>query len=184
MPNWCFTQIVVTNCDSNQLKSLFEEWLEKGKEGSDFKGSWLGSLVKYSGIGDPDAKGCPKCRGRIEDIDIVDSETLSFNTETAWCPQLGWLKVILDKYSPDSKIVYTAEECSEGLYETNDPTLAGTWNVDSGCDLMESEWSITENALLSRLNDALKKNFETADSAIEYVIDNEIGDEIWFHKWE
>lgn len=193
MPNWCYTQISV-NCSSEtkaqEIEKLFNEWLEKGKEDSDFKRNWIGSILKYSGLGQPDSEGCPRCRGSIADINVEDN-ILSFYTETAWAPMLQWLKFVTDKYDPNAEIIYTAEEPGCGIYYSNDPTVIGTVYIDNwtgeainGVDV-ESAYDCSADyakETVKKLLPDIDTNILSFDRINEILCDREM--DVRFHEWE
>lgn len=174
MPNWCSTDIYIWPCSNanyNKAKSglkrlykLLSEWSSKEYHKSDFGESWLGNLVLASGItkSDPeegeylDENGEEiKCRGWIEDLemdeDIVGDRSIPcirIQTETAWGPMVKLFKLILDKYYPEGRIVYSAVEPGCGVYETNDENLKGKTYLNTGDVINEnvSEKEIMEYA--------------------------------------
>ena len=183
MPNWCYTSVSINTKSHN----LFNTWLDKGQEESDFKRNWLGSIIKYSGIGNPDSGDCPRCRGTIENIDTDDNSVI-FNTETAWSPMLKGLKMVADKYAPGSEIIYSAEECGMEIYFTNDPSEVGKIYVDNWTDkgdYIESCDDYDESEVREALKDALP-GMDVKNMPIDSINSAlcEKGIDIRIHKWE
>ncbi len=190
MPNWCYSRVTVntkSKSDAQNLCNLFNTWLDKGKDESDFKEDWLGSIIKYSGIGNPDTEGCPRCRGRIESLE-ADGTMLQFTTETAWSPMLKGLQMVIDKYAPGSEITYLSEECGMEIYFTNDPDLIGKIYVDNWTDeqdYIETCNDYEESIVRDKLKKALplmdveNMSFDDINSAL-----NEANIDIRVHRWK
>ena len=137
MPNWCstnytfnFTSAAKAFCD------LVDSWCHDVAENG-FGKCWLGNIVVNSGISEIVAGSEEsfliephyECRGRIVFMDWAD-ESVNIYTETAWGPMHDMWKAIVEKYVPDANVIYSADECGCGLYQTNDPCLEGKYVVD------------------------------------------------------
>lgn len=136
MPNWCYTQITISHDDQKEIDKLYnliEEWTSKNYKQSDFGNYWLGNIVGNSGIDTWDGDFKIRCRGRLFDLNKSEKE-LYIATETAWTPMLRmWLK-ILEKYSPDAQLIYTAEEPGCCIYVTNNLDLKDKYIIDDWSD--------------------------------------------------
>lgn len=139
MPNWCYSSIKICHNDKEALKEFvkkLKKWTSKSVCKTDFGNYWLGNVVANSGIARWEKRGetyefVPfiNCRGKIETFELREN-VLTIITETAWSPMLQMWKMIVEKYLPDADIWFTAEEPSNGIYETNDPDIVGCYNID------------------------------------------------------
>jgi hypothetical protein len=97
-------------------------------------------------------------------------------------------RLLCDKYLPGADIYYTAEESGNGLYQTNDPNIDGTYYIDiwEPPEEFEDEESMYE-AEESDAIEFLQRVLKTEETDIQKLIDmsNEI-DDPWFsvNKWE
>lgn len=139
MPNWCFTDITIYHNDEEKVKSLKEKidkWTSKDFVENGFGHNWLGNIVGNSGIakwvkqGDRyDFEHNIRCRGSLDSISL-DNHRLMLQTSTAWAPMMQmWVKVC-EKYLPDADILFVAEEPGNGIFETNDPDMIGSYYID------------------------------------------------------
>lgn len=88
-------------------------------------------------------------------------------TETAWSPMLEmWVKIV-DKYSPKTKIFYTAEELGCDLLYTNDPDIYGKYYLNSWDCSIETVDCIEEEDLIL----VLQKYFDSEEKEISNLID-------------
>lgn len=116
MPNWCSTHIEITGSSENidLLYSKIDEWRSKTKHGD------LDQILELAGI---DVEKY-SCRGTLESclLCIVKEgdEYLVLDTETAWTPMIKMWRAIIEKYVPDVKLYWIAEEPGCEIYETND----------------------------------------------------------------
>lgn len=129
MPNWCSTRIefVGNVTDIEDLHNKIIEYTEMNSMENGFGEWWLGNVVcgfGYKDRIDIDSDKNIRCRGTVEDIGEVTTyrnETyFTIDTETAWCPMIKmWELIIKEHYDNRIKIYWLAEECGNGLYETN-----------------------------------------------------------------
>lgn len=187
MPNWCSTYIEIKNENKDELKKLhdlLDEWTSKNYMDNGFGTTWLGNIVLGSGIGtvDTDNETDVECRGWLEYMQLYDN-TLTLQTETAWSPKLKMWKLLCEKYLPNSKIIYNAEEIGMELFCTNDSGLAGKYRlVVNGW----SEYDLTKEEVIK----ALQKELETEETDFEKLLklaeeetkDND--DYYYVHEWE
>ena len=201
MPNWCYTNINICHNDKNKLKEFFnkvEEWRKKPYKTNDFDTyslGWLGNIVGNSGLaewkvkenGREDFVPSISCRGSLQTFELHEN-SINIDTETAWGPMLEMWRLLCDKYLPGADIYYTAEESGNGLYQTNDPNVDGTYYIDiwEPPEEFEDEESMYE-AEESDAIEFLQRVLKTEETDIQKLIDmsNEI-DDPWFsvNKWE
>jgi len=202
MPNWCYTNITICHNDKDKLKAFFdkvEEWRQKPFKKNDFDTyslGWLGNIVGNSGLaewkvrdnGREDFVPNISCRGSLQTFELHENN-ININTETAWGPMLEMWKLLCEKYLPGADIYYTAEECGNGLFQTNDPDVVGKYYIDvwdtppDGFEEEESVYEAEEDDTIEFLQRVLK----TDETDIKKLID--MADEIeepWFsvHEWE
>lgn len=201
MPNWCYTNINICHNDKNKLKEFFnkvEEWRKKPYKTNDFDTyslGWLGNIVGNSGLAEWKVKENGRedfvpnisCRGSLQTFELHD-DSINIDTETAWGPMLEMWRLLCDKYLPGADIYYTAEESGNGLYQTNDPNVDGTYYIDiwEPPEEFEDEESMYE-AEESDAIEFLQRVLHTEEADINKLID--MADSIdapWFsiHKWE
>lgn len=188
MPNWCLTTITINHESEEKLKELsnmIDEWTSKSYKDNDFGLNWLGNIVGNSGVGtvDESPETDLKCRGLINYKEAIGNQ-LIIHTETAWVPMLKmWLK-ILEKYLPDSELIYESEECGCELYETNNPELYNRYVIDAcDSDIVESDWNATED----EVREVIQKLCNTGETNIEKLmrIFNESDfQNVFIHKWD
>ncbi|MBD5427037.1 MAG: hypothetical protein HDR38_05750 [Treponema sp.] len=121
MPNWAYTQYVVTG-DKHQLQKLYsimnelECMKDPGMHENGFGSTWLGNLViKLGG----DWKKI-YCRGSWDNL-LHENEVISFSVESAW-DEPDEVRHLIEEKFPDIKLYYQCEESGMGIYITNDGT--------------------------------------------------------------
>ena len=118
MPNWCLTNytIVGDEKDVDKLYNLMRnlEDMKTPLTPNDFGSDWLGCLVVALG----EKWQEHHCRGYWLNLER-NNGTITFDTETAWCPQNEVFKLLTEKF-PSLKYYYYAEEPGCCIYETND----------------------------------------------------------------
>ena len=190
MPNWCYTSITINHSDKSKLEDLADkisEWSHKDFCENGFHDGWLGNIVGNSGIADPMSDKSPRCRGTLTSI-YYEHEQINLSTETAWAPMMTMWQMLIDKYLPDADITFSAEEPGCGLYCTNDPDLAGKYEIDiweppEEFENEESGHEVSEEYTVKFLQRVLK----TEESDINKLIkmhDND--DDPWFciNEWK
>ena len=187
MPNWCYTNITINHENETELQklsNLIDEWTSKDYMKNGFGNNWLGNIVLGSGVGtvDTDKETDLRCRGTIIHSMVTDNQ-LIIDTETAWSPMLQmWVK-ILEKYLPDAELIYNADECGNGVNDTNDPALEGKYILDYyGDEDIESDWEADEETV----REVLQKLLDTTETDVEKLIQMVYEDDydISVRKWE
>ena len=159
MPNCCTTDVIISHPDAEKIKMLFDkitEWTSKDfiPGGFGFGHGWLGNVVGFSGI-DVFKNGefeHTSCRGCIGDFEIEDDNEIRIHQDDAWTPHVGLWKKVIDKYLPDAKIDFTADEPGNNLYVTTDDYLIGLFRIDI--------WGESEY-----------KNYDTCDDSVTEVVE-------------
>ena len=184
MPNWCYTNINICHNDKDKMKDLYDkimEWTSKNYSDNGFGVTWLGNIVGFSGIADPDKDVYPRCRGTLSSISF-DNNQINLSTETAWAPMMQMWQMIVDKYLPDADIWYTAEEPGNCIFESNDPDVIGKYYIDiwEPPEEFEDEESIYE-AEEDDVIDFLQRVLKTEEKNIDalFIMADEIEDR-WF----
>ena len=138
MPNWCMTLVNIKGDDERKLDELadrFEEALKSRYIVTDFGDNWLGNIVFYlegdeylpregettehNQRAETFINTQPmRCRGEVCYIDR-DKGELRMDIESAWGPHIEPIKAMVDKYYPEAKVYYYAEECGNALYMSN-----------------------------------------------------------------
>ena len=191
MPNWCFSTVLIHG-KPKQLKSLetaLEEATSKNFVENGFGKNWLGNLVEYMGM----RYGEMPCRGTVEWVSLSDDEdVLEINVASAWSPHLKPIEAMVEKYAPDSEMLYVAEEPGCCLYWTNDPEyidqyVVDKWEDDSNLPLelynMDSYTYFSDDELRSFLRDVLNKPNAELKELLE-VVDEEYGDYLSINQYE
>jgi len=194
MPNWCATEINIYSSDRQKLEvlnKLIEEWTSKDFVENGFGHNWLGNVVGFSGIAGWDKEKDDfnkniRCRGCLSGIYLY-GDHLQVYTETAWAPMMQMWELICDKYLPDHEIMFTAEECGCGIYETNDPDVEGTyyldiWDPPEEVKDEESVYEADEDYIIDFCQRFLGTEIDDLDKLLQMVKDSAIGFAI--HKWE
>lgn len=187
MPNWCMTRISIESNNEEGLENLYkliEEWTSKNYMENSFGTNWLGNIVLGAGIGTVDAGKDTdvRCRGALCDLDIVSSNQLYIQTETAWVPMLAmWTKVIY-KYLPGASLIYESDE--EADFATNDPELIGKFIIDSwDIDDVESDWEASKDKVVEILQGLLDTAETDIDNLIRIFYNSDISDKMSVHRW-
>lgn len=182
MSDWCSSEIYINHNNKNgelkRLKDLIEEWAGCITEENHFVSSPLSNVVFNSGIGTD-----LSYKGTIENIDLY-SDQLHISTETAWVPMLKMWQRIVDRYLPEAKITYTAQESGYNLYATNDPEYEGYYNIDSLDDsIVESNFCATEQDTIKALQKYLKSDKSNINELMKDFEDLSAED-IFIGKWK
>ncbi len=190
MPNWCSTNITITglNGKAKQIHKEWQKWLEEGKDLSDFKEAWLGSLMIGKGIGDPtkDDYTGPYCRGCLTDLEVINEDQLSLDMETAWSPMLDCITALVSDY-PEAEITYSAIEQGNGVYLTNDADVIGKYYIDSWDEVHDANEVASAEDVRALFNEVFPNNYPAEkDLDILKLIDyfNENADDIRIHAWD
>ena len=188
MPNWCFTRITINHENENkllELERLINEWTNKNYMENGFGLAWLGNIVGNSGVGtvDENPETDLRCRGRLTYLECTENQLL-IDTETAWSPILKlWVKV-LEKYLPDAELIYQAEECGNGLYDTNDPCLSNCYIIDAwDMEDIDSDWEASEETVRKMLQELLDENEGDVEKLISKFNRSDYSDDMSVHKW-
>jgi hypothetical protein len=189
MPNWCQTRITINHEDENKLKELesnINKWISYNHKENGFGLNWLGNIVGNSKVGtvDENPETDLRCRGWVDYMQYNDNQ-LIIDVETAWSPMLKmWVKV-LEKYLPDAELIYTAEECGNELYCTNDNAMNKEYIIDAYGDIdVESDWYAPEEKVVSILQELLKTDENDVNKLIDLFEDSDCYEEMNIHKWE
>lgn len=185
MPNWCMTGITITS--NGKLKKCFDEMqeaLSSNPANAGFGNEWLGNLLLHIGM-DEDEVVCGdiRCRGYVCDLTYDSGEAcdeIVMHTESAWCPATKAIMMFVDKYCDDYEFLYWADEPGNGLYCSNDPSIAGKVSIDFyGSNEHENEYDLDDsiaNAYLSDLTgksgttEELIEAFNESDAGYAYIV--------------
>ena len=187
MPNWCFTQYVAEG-PKEQLRRLHETMVtiaampNPGLIENDFGSAWLGNLVMALGV-NPREESHFRCRGEysVYDFDDKSSDTLLFDTTTAWC-EADDTRRLIEKVFPSVHLYFISEEFGCGYWETND--VQGKYFRDRYYLSTEDDDDIDEHYFetLEELADAIKEltglsdlfSFEECEQALENYRDSDL----------
>ena len=138
MPNWCFTNLKIESDDKSVIDKIgkaMEDALSKRylPDEPSYFDNWLGNLLCYTGmsvkeVGDSEIR----CRGSVDYLD-TEGDEIVMDLSTAWCPQLGAVKKLIEYLGiseDEYELIYTAEEPGVDLFCTNDPVIEGTYTLD------------------------------------------------------
>jgi hypothetical protein len=124
---------ITFNGEEKELKALYgfiddKEANEKDGLKTDFGNTWLGNYLVRAGLDWHDYR----CRGSVCYIEELHEGNGAFSvqTETAWEPMVNMWAAIVNKIAPGIEIIYSAEECGNGIYWTNDPACVNRYIVD------------------------------------------------------
>ncbi len=128
MANWCMTVIKIYSENKDkltELKGLLKEWTRDDSN--------LGNIVVGAGFGTWNENGYLdsdlECRGGLCYAELCE-DCLLIEAETAWKPMLELWVRLLEKYLPDGKLIYYAEEMGNEIYCSNDPEYKDLYYVD------------------------------------------------------
>lgn len=193
MANDCYTWITFygNNKDIDKFYSALEYGTSKEFSNHKCGEDWLGNIAIGTGIcsaDDIDTPSAPRCRGNVEYYDKYD-DSITMVTDTAWVPMLGIWSMMIDKLGLDIQFTYTAEEPGAGIFCTNDPCIAGNYEVDiygeNLTEKYESQHEINKVELISLLQEILgAPNVLDVETLIEKFNNSEFSDEASIHQWE
>ena len=122
MPNWCSTAIKFYSKDKDRVDEMYKKFLGiiKGEptQENDFKNGWMGDFANtfFPELGAEKIE----CRGWVdgmdEPYDYDEYRVFTMWTETAWGPKIAIWNEIVEKFYPEVKIAYIAEECWCGVF--------------------------------------------------------------------
>ena len=187
MPNWCMTNMNIYCDDKDKLKefnNLLDEWTSRDYMKNGFGHCWLGNIVLGSGVGtiDSNKETDLRCSGTMCYKDLHEDQ-LTIETETAWSPMMTmWFKLI-EKYIPDARLFYTAEESGCGIFYTNDPDYVGKYIIDSWNDEVESNWEADKKEIVEVLQFLLKTEETNVKKLINMLHESDI-DDVSINQWE
>ena len=117
-----------------ELNELLNEWTNEDYMDNGFGEAWLGNIIIGAGLGtiDEDEEDIDtdlECRGVLVLAELTD-DCLWIETETAWNPMLKMWVRLVEKYLPDGKLIYYAEEMGNEIYCSNDPKYKDLYYVE------------------------------------------------------
>lgn len=186
MPNWCVNYIDIRGKaeEITALYNLIEEWTSKESTPTAFRKKWLGNIVNHSGIGTVDTGADTDifCRGYLSEMDDDEDGLLLIQTETAWNPAMKMWDMVCKKYLTEYSLIYSAEECGEELYYTNDPELKDKYicKIDD-----ESDREASKEYVFKELRKVINRpDLDDDELYREYAKDKEAYPDIYIAKWE
>lgn len=186
---WCRTTVRILHPDAEALELFqdrLEDWLAEGRRDMYGRLGWLDEW------GDVNFKGGTRCRGTIDDIALVDGG-LTLVVVTARRPILGMLLRLIDAEVPGASLTYMAENAETGLYLTNDPDVAGRWNIDCrddmGFDLLDRLGiydcrAVDENEAVGIMRAALGSGETDVGRLLVELRKGKAGKHISVNRWE
>lgn len=200
MPNWCYTRITIQNEDIGELEKfnlLLEEWTSKNYIENGFGKNWLGNIIGNFGLDEWDEnnrefKSNIPCRGRITYFERSSNELL-IDTETAWSPMLEMWYKLVDSFIPGSTLIYSAEECGCGIFETNDTSLKDKyyldiWETDEVSKLYGqevcSDYEASEEYIIDILQHVLNSKERVIEELLNSFQQSDMTDYMQIHKWD
>jgi hypothetical protein len=129
MPNWCDTIINIYHKDNLKLNAFHNQICNWVQESDD---KWLGDILIKSGIAknEDDIKSQKiSCRGYITDLYHVN-DIMTIVQEDAWSPNVKVWQKVLEKFLPDACINVTGIEPGNGIFESTDTEVIGTYVID------------------------------------------------------
>ena len=192
MPNWCSTDIIISNRNPDvicNLKSEFDKVFQQERIENGFGETWLGNILAYLGYDEKEIFfGKIKCRGQVTYIEIRD-DALHISTKTAWVPMFKPIMKMVKKYAPKSKITYYAEELGCEIICTNDYDMVGKIHVCAYDDIPdELDWLYNANddsmgkyEFLEAVKSSM--GWDIPLSEVADKIEEELPDVSWY-EWE
>ena len=185
MPNWCYTEYVFKG-EPKEIDLFYNkvnQWSNDDPDSpfhvdNDFGDSWLGNIVNNS-MEDLEAYNKTRCRGALNDIDVIEPGMLYLSTETAWCAApLMWLAILKKLNLNSIRMAFYEEEPGWGLFNIYDPdNIAFSNNLyqvevfgDALEELEKIEGMVSE-VELKRVINKLIPGKGSLDSKIEEICD-------------
>lgn len=190
MANYCTTTIKIMHDDMDALNTLKKN-IVKWVSSEDWrKDKGLDLLVQNSGI--KSASGFA-CDGYITAMKEPVDGILEITTDTKWIPMMQLWQAIVDKYLPDAALLYTASEPGFCIFETNDSSYVGKYNVSvigeggeealQKVGLEECE-DVEEKVLVGALQHWCKSAETDVAILMDEFYDTEYGNMIAIDQWE
>ena len=119
-----------------------------------------------------------------------DGNVLKIDTETAWIPMLEPILKMVEKYAPDSEIIFYAIEEGCGIVATNDDRVVGKIYVDVYDSLPEplvwleevNDWYYEKDKFLRLIAESMK--WDIPEEEIEKKVDDELSELFSYSEWE
>lgn len=179
MPNWCSSNVRITfkeRKDAERFERLFGEWTKDAMKNG-FGEGWLGNIALNSGVGFWKDVDCVDAEGNrlfvrgSAWINGTDDRSVDVGEDSAWSPAFRVWKLVLDKHFAGAveDMTYWAEEPGCGLYATNDPDLAGRYEIDVFDDPPEHfpDAESTHEAGVDEFADFVRKACETDETDLD-----------------
>lgn len=191
MSNWYHTTISINCKNKDKLRDFdtkLDEFMSKDYTKNVFGLNWLGNIVGNSGIGTIDTGEITdlSCRGCVIYKDFINDEQLVIDTETAWVPMLKMWVLLLDKYLPEATLLYSAEECGNELYYTNNSFLLDKYIIDcfENINDMESNSEMSEEAVVKLLQKLLHSKKTDINHLMIQFHKSKYNNKLAINKWE
>lgn len=187
MPNWCYTEYVFQGKpeEIDTLHKKINQWAKDDASSpfhqrNDFGNGWLGNIVNNS-MEDLEAYNKTRCRGALNDIDVIEPGVLYLSTETAWCAApLMWLAILKKLRLKSIKMAFYEEEPGWGLFNIYDPDNIAFSNNDYQVEVfgfgdapeeLEEVEGMVSEVELKRVINKLIPGKGSLDSKIEEICD-------------
>lgn len=177
MSNYCATYIRIIG-EYKEMKLLYTllDWAkEKVSNG------WIGEIGNLLGVTDVidgyayrrGTKEDVRCRSHIEQVNFDETE-VGISVGDAWAPQLTVYAMLQEKFAPNCKLFYVAEEPGCDVYATNDPDYIDKWIVEvyDNPDF-ESLWYVSEDEARKFLQELLHTNSDDMDELTRLAYESE-----------
>lgn len=194
MSDWCTSSIMIrVGTDSKsveaitKLKDKIMEWVKpENSKPSSYDRYWLGNIVINSGIGDANLVSedgiSISCNGVISRMVMGQwsSTNLGIVTVTDRRPMMLIWQLLIDKYLPNAKIVFSAYNNETGLFVTNDPYYSDTYFLEKSPYGAEDD-CMSDDDLINFLQDVEDSDDEDLESLLRNAPHNL---RECIHEWE
>lgn len=196
MPNWCSTTFKFYSDNTEQITDFYNRIIEftshESKTRNDFGKKWLGNIIEGFNL---EKVENIRYRGWIDICDKTEN-SFSLYTETAWVPMTRMWNVIIEKYYPDIRYVFEAEECGNQLFVTSDADgeyFTNRYKLDCHIEKTDSyfeEYFETAEDVIEAVNRIFRFNGSEKLKAVEQIAElaktfnSNVSSDDWLYVYE
>lgn len=180
MANICINYIYINSDDKENMQKLYD-FLERndGNRGA------LSGFCEAAGLD----KENYYLRANVCDLEYNEADDQMYvQVESSWSPALKLIRDIAQKFVPDCDVIYSSEECGNGIYYTNDPVYLGkyyidVWNEDVLPIKIESLFDAEPSSVADYLQKLLKTDVSDIDTLLTMLYKSDFDDGISINAW-
>ena len=184
MPNWCWNNTIVYG-EKKMLEKFYNDMVIGTSKNPNFKpvknswdNEWLGNLFLAAGYTEEDVtNGTIRCRGGIFDLRLIrDGTAVEITYESAWCPIIDSLNLMLEEKYAGLHQVTLAEEIGCEIFVNTDTSgefFPDKYYLDYCVNNIyaDNHYYESEEELVEEFNDLFDTNAETYEDLQKMIPD-------------